>query len=163
MKKNKFLPYLLFGVPLLVGAYFVIKSLKAKKSESVDDTTPETPKDTKENTNNTTTTTTWVSNDKLPFKKGMKSNYINYIQAKLQIVTDSKFGNETLNAVKLFQKKNGLTTNGVADGIVGAKTWKALFGVDFPSTNTKPIDLSVKDTLIVHDPTKPFVLGGTNW
>lgn len=35
---------------------------------------------------------------------------------------DSDFGNETLKAVKKFQKDHGL----VVDGIVGPKTWKAL-------------------------------------
>ena len=35
---------------------------------------------------------------------------------------DGDFGNETLNAVKAFQKANGLT----ADGVIGTKTWEKL-------------------------------------
>lgn len=35
---------------------------------------------------------------------------------------DGDFGNETLSAVKAFQKANGLT----ADGVIGAKTWAKL-------------------------------------
>lgn len=38
---------------------------------------------------------------------------------------DGDFGNECLNAVKAFQRDNKLTV----DGIVGAKTWKALLAV----------------------------------
>jgi hypothetical protein len=159
MKKNKFLPYLLFGVPLLIGTYFVIKSIKAKKSETSE--TPETPETPTGNT--TTTPPTYVSTDKLPFKKGMQSNYIGQIQLKLGISSDGKFGSQTLSAVKSFQKKNGLT----ADGIVGAKTWKALFGVDFPLSGTgdtsKVKGVFVKDTLVVRNPSEPFVLGGQNW
>jgi murein L,D-transpeptidase YcbB/YkuD len=37
---------------------------------------------------------------------------------------DGIFGSKTFEALKIFQKKNGL----VADGICGAKTWKALLG-----------------------------------
>ena len=35
---------------------------------------------------------------------------------------DGKLGKKTRSAVKAFQKKNGLT----ADGVVGEKTWAAL-------------------------------------
>lgn len=38
---------------------------------------------------------------------------------------DGKFGNDTKNAVVAYQKKNGLT----ADGIVGLNTWKKILGV----------------------------------
>lgn len=38
---------------------------------------------------------------------------------------DGQFGDETDSAVRAFQKKNGLSV----DGIVGIKTWKALLGV----------------------------------
>jgi hypothetical protein len=161
MKKNKFLPYLLFGVPLLIGTYFVIKAIRGNKhQEEEDDQQDDAPpqKPTNGNTN-----VGYVNTDKLPFKKGMQSSYIGQIQLKLGITSDNQFGNGTLKAVKSFQKKNGLT----ADGVVGAKTWKALFGVDFPLSGTndtsKVKGVFVKDTLITHDPNEPFVLGGKNW
>lgn len=125
MAKNKALPYILFGVPLLVGIYFVYKGLKKPKDKE----TPKTPETPNEPTNGGTTTPTYTSQDKLPFKKGMESNYIKKIQEKLGIGADGKFGNKTYASVVAFQKKSGLTQ----DGIVGAKTWKALFGVDFPN------------------------------
>lgn len=37
---------------------------------------------------------------------------------------DGVFGNDTVTAVKAFQKANGLT----ADGVVGQKTWSKLLG-----------------------------------
>lgn len=127
MAKNKALPYILFGVPLLVGIYFVYKGLKKPKSVEPSKT-PDAPSEPT-NVGGGATTPTYTSQDKLPFKKGMESNYIKKIQEKLGIGADGKFGNKTYASVVAFQKKNGLTQ----DGIVGAKTWKALFGVDFPN------------------------------
>ena len=61
-------------------------------------------------------------------KKGSKGDIVNYLQYKLFSklynpgTIDGIFGNKTLEAVKLFQKDNGL----VVDGIVGNKTWSKL-------------------------------------
>lgn len=57
--------------------------------------------------------------------------YADYITA----VTKKTFGADTLEAVKKFQKQAGLTI----DGIVGEKTWEALFGetVQEAETDTK--------------------------
>ena len=63
-------------------------------------------------------------------KKGMKGDWVTLLQNKLILKgyplpkygADGDFGQETLNAVKAFQKANGLK----ADGVVGEKTWKAL-------------------------------------
>lgn len=49
---------------------------------------------------------------------------VRLLQNKLGIPADGRFGNGTLAAVKTFQRRRGL----VSDGIVGAKTWTALFG-----------------------------------
>lgn len=62
--------------------------------------------------------------------KGLKGDEVAYLQKLLMVHgealpkygADGDFGNETLKAVKSFQKKHGL----VVDGIVGPKTWKAL-------------------------------------
>ncbi len=62
------------------------------------------------------------------YQQGSSGNQVKTIQRKLKNwgyytgAVDGIFGTQTKNAVKYFQKKNGLT----ADGIVGNKTLKAL-------------------------------------
>ena len=61
-------------------------------------------------------------------QKGAKGNITKLIQEKLNSLgyncsaVDGIFGNETKKAVTAFQKKHGLS----ADGIVGKNTWKVL-------------------------------------
>lgn len=64
-------------------------------------------------------------------RKGSKGDNVRKVQAKLIELgyscgkwgTDGIFGNDTLSAVKAFQKANGLAV----DGIVGPLTWAKLF------------------------------------
>ena len=67
-------------------------------------------------------------------KLGSRGADVVTLQKKLNLIPDGNFGPLTDKAVKEFQKKNGLT----ADGIVGPKTWEVL-GV----TDSKCIDPSV--------------------
>lgn len=68
--------------------------------------------------------------DKPTLRKGSKGAYVTALQTALiqkgyslpKYGADGSFGNETLAAVKAFQKDAGLK----ADGIVGAATWAAL-------------------------------------
>ena len=61
-------------------------------------------------------------------KKGSKGDLVNYLQYKLLSrmynpgTIDGIFGNNTLNALKQFQKDNGLSV----DGIAGPNTWAKL-------------------------------------
>ena len=60
-------------------------------------------------------------------RKGSKGVYVEVLQKKLNdagynLAVDGDFGNKTLEAVKDYQKVNGL----VVDGIVGVKTWEKL-------------------------------------
>lgn len=55
--------------------------------------------------------------------KGSKGEQVKQIQHVLHLIEDGIFGVITEEAVKAFQKANGLK----ADGIVGNKTWEALF------------------------------------
>lgn len=130
MKKNKVLPYVIFGVPVLIGLFFVYKAIKNRKKDGESDAinTPEI------NTNTTPAPTipTYSQKDTLPFKKGNTSTYIGTIQRALGISDDNKFGSQTQTKVIAFQKSKGLK----ADGVVGAITWKALFGTDFPTAGS---------------------------
>lgn len=69
-------------------------------------------------------------------KYGSTGNEVKQIQTKLKSwgyykgSVDGIFGSQTFNAVKNFQKKNGLT----ADGIAGAKTLAAM-GINSSSNN----------------------------
>lgn len=47
-----------------------------------------------------------------------------YLNPAIKIKNDGHFGKQAMDAVKAFQKKKGLTS----DGIVGSKTWSALSG-----------------------------------
>ena len=57
-------------------------------------------------------------------KKGSKGESVRTLQEFLKITVDGDFGPKTESAVKAFQKKTGLTV----DGIVGRNTW-AVMGI----------------------------------
>lgn len=55
-------------------------------------------------------------------RKGSCGEYVKKLQRALNLIEDGKFGSLTEEAVKAFQKANGLKP----DGIVGEKTWEKL-------------------------------------
>lgn len=57
-------------------------------------------------------------------KKGSTGDDVKTLQSALHLVTDGIFGRITEEAVKDFQKKNGLK----ADGVVGDLTWAKILG-----------------------------------
>lgn len=73
-----------------------------------------------------------VADDKkyATLRKGSKGELVTILQKKLMELgyslprygADGDYGNETINAVKKFQKDHGLT----ADGVTGEKTWSAI-------------------------------------
>jgi len=122
MAKNKALPYIIFGVPLLIAGYFIYKAVR-KPSVKEDKKTP--PKETPPKETPKPVAAVF------PLKKGMVSDYNVTIQKFLKVSpTSTTFGDKTFAAVKEYQKLKGLTV----DGIVGKNTWKSMFNADFPST-----------------------------
>lgn len=77
-------------------------------------------------------------------KKGSRGYDVWLLQHALNLYTDGIFGSLTDEAVRLFQKENGL----VVDGIVGPKTWAKLGIVDDNSSIQKSTR-NIKE-IIVH-------------
>lgn len=75
-------------------------------------------------------------------KKGSRGELIKQLQRALNLIPDGIFGSLTEEAVKAFQKTNGLKV----DGIVGEKTWLKLFP---PTADIKPSKRNIKE-IIVH-------------
>ena len=68
-------------------------------------------------------------------KKGDNNENVKKMQEKLGISPAvTNFGPKTEEAVKAFQRKNGLT----ADGIVGPKTWEMIMGTSTPTPTPQP-------------------------
>jgi peptidoglycan hydrolase-like protein with peptidoglycan-binding domain len=133
--KSKALQYIIIGVPIAIGLYFIYKAIKkpTNKKEEVSPIDPNKPEVGGGNTSGGGTSgggTTYTPKETLPFKKGSSGKYVELIQSRLGIAKDGKFGNQTDSSVRSFQKTKGL----VVDGIVGSKTWNAMFNADFPST-----------------------------
>ena len=61
-------------------------------------------------------------------KNGSKGDDVKKLQEKLKLTADGAFGLRTEDAVKAWQKANGLKD----DGVVGDTTWSKLFGVSTP-------------------------------
>ena len=61
-------------------------------------------------------------------KNGSKGDDVKKLQEKLKLTADGAFGLKTEEAVKSWQKANGLKD----DGVVGDTTWSKLFGVSTP-------------------------------
>ena len=141
MKSNKYLPYVIFGVPILIGGYLLYKYIKKPKVED----TPDTPADTKTPTKPSSSSSTYTQKNTLPLKKGNKGGYVVAIQKKLGISADGIFGSGTATSVANFQKSKGL----FPDGIVGGLTWKTLMGADFPNEKKGATAYFEKDKVII--------------
>ena len=66
-------------------------------------------------------------------KVGSTGNRVKDLQELLSLTTDGVFGIDTLKAVKVFQSKNGL----ISDGVVGSKTWDVLLNKNTPKIDTQ--------------------------
>ena len=80
-------------------------------------------------------------------KKGSHGTNVQLLQQTLHVQADGVFGIMTENAVKAFQRNNGL----IADGIVGPKTWEKLKPSQSPTINI--IDAHI-NTHVTHSPNR---------
>ena len=154
MKKNKYLPYVIFGVPVAIGVFFLYKYIKGKSATTTTDNTTDTTTTQPVTTIKDIIAPTYTPTSSLPFKKGSSGDYVKKIQSKLNITADGKFGIITQGAVVKFQKANNLT----ADGIVGQNTWKALFGAEFPNEFTQS-----STTVLKNNPTITPKFSSNTW
>jgi peptidoglycan hydrolase-like protein with peptidoglycan-binding domain len=129
---KKYLPHILIGVPLLIGAVIVFGYVRRSKKMKEAENKPTTEPDTTIRTGGDTPTRT-KTDDEIPLRKGSKGKYVQEIQKALGITADGDFGSITDRTVREYQKKMGLQV----DGIVGKITWKSLFGTDFPNTTVR--------------------------
>jgi peptidoglycan hydrolase-like protein with peptidoglycan-binding domain len=127
MKKSKFVPYIIFGIPALIGVYFVYKAIRYKNKPQSDEPIKD---DVNENPNNSPSPTPMKE---FPLRRGSKGSLVSLVQNKLGgIVVDGDFGKKTYDRVVAFQKEKGL----FVDGIFGKNSWKALFGAEYPSVGS---------------------------
>lgn len=66
-------------------------------------------------------------------KVGSTGNKVKELQRLLSLTEDGVFGINTLKAVKDFQSKNGL----ISDGVVGNRTWDVLLNKNTPKIDTQ--------------------------
>ena len=94
----------------------------------------------------------WKNNEAIALSKyGSRGDEVTQIQTKLKRwgyyngAIDGVYGSQTMNAVKYFQRKNGLT----ADGIAGTKTLQAM-GIFSSSTSSSSSTNSSSLNLLAH-------------
>ena len=91
----------------------------------------------------------FAQNADAAYKRGSYGSTVRQIQEKLKTwgyysgETDGIYGSKTEEAVKKFQKKNGLT----ADGIAGSATLKAM-GISDKSATSQSVDIDLLARLI---------------
>ena len=110
-----------------------------------------------------TTTTEPATSGSPVLKRGFKGTEVAYLQALLMCLdydlgsygADGDFGKKTEEAVKKFQKANGLEV----DGIVGPKTWAALEQAvpSLPNTETETEDNGELYGIVIMNLTKDEV------
>ena len=132
-QKNKILPYVLFGIPLLIGGYFVFKALKDKASKGKEqDVNDQTKKDD-----------VIVKKDGkvapaiqqfFPLKKGSKGAKVKELQDAIlsynatllpKYGNDSDFGSETEVAVNKILGKKSVDSQDEITKILGMKNTAA--------------------------------------
>lgn len=122
---KKISPIIIFGVPILIGGYFIYKSLKKPKKDEGGNSS-ENDINTKVKTNNNGGGTPAVAK-LFPLKKGSKGAKVKELQEAILIFNknilpkygaDSDFGTETENAVNDILKKKTVDSQDDIDKII---------------------------------------------
>jgi len=146
--KNKWIPYIVFGVPVLIGLYFVYKAIAKPKGQDA-------PPDLNVNESNTQVETTTGGGGKssgakyFPLKKGSRGAKVKELQNAIlaydknllpKFGADGDFGTETENAVKTLIGKTTVDSQEDINAIINKrandkKTADAKAAVDLGNAN----------------------------
>jgi len=131
-QKNKALPYIIFGVPLAIGIYFILKSLKNKKGQDAPSTLPSDANSDVEPT--TKGGGTSAITKYFPLKRGSKGAKVEELQNAIlsydatllpKFGADKDFGAETESAVKKLLNKTTIDSQEDINKILGLKVTQA--------------------------------------
>lgn len=123
--KNKALPYILFGVPIAIGVYFIVKSIKDKaKGGTVQQTPKELVKVVVDNVKKVVLPI--IKKDNFPLKKGSYGDNVKKLQTALMQYNpslpngwnDSDFGSKTEAELLKITKQKVVDSQKQLDSIV---------------------------------------------
>jgi hypothetical protein len=112
--KNKALPYILFGIPIAIGVYFIVKSIKEKRKPSEQKPLEKAKEDAKTIVDNVKKVVyPIIKKDSFPLKKGSYGDNVKTLQtAQMQYNpslpigwNDSDFGSKTEKELLSLTKK----------------------------------------------------------
>ena len=132
--KNKVLPYVLFGIPIGIGVYLLIKSIKEKAKVS-GQTPPEQVKETAKVVLNTVKKVVLpiIKKDNFPLKKGSYGDNVKKLQTALMqynpalpmLWNDSDFGTKTETELLKVTKQKTVDSQNELDAIIRGGQSKA--------------------------------------
>jgi len=129
---KKIMPYIIFGVPLLIGGFFLYKYLKSKKEAKGEDAPSNYDKSQDANVETKTrpdgnTSTSSSSTKYFPLKKGSRGAKVKELQQAIlkydskllpKFGADSDFGSETENAINTILGKTSIASQEEIDSII---------------------------------------------
>lgn len=125
--KNKALPYILFGIPIAIGIYFIVKSIKDKAKPSGQKPLDKAKEDAKTIVDNVKKVVyPIIKKDNFPLKKGSYGDNVKTLQtAQMQYNpslpigwNDSDFGSKTEKELLSLTKKKTVDNQNELDAIV---------------------------------------------
>jgi hypothetical protein len=125
--KNKALPYILFGIPIAIGVYFIVKSLKDKAKASGQKPAEKAKEDVKAVLDNVKKVVyPIIKKDNFPLKKGSYGDNVKTLQTALMQYNaslpigwnDSDFGSKTEKELLSITKKKMVDSQSELDSIV---------------------------------------------